>query len=515
MKRSLLSIFLATTLLIAPSYSREHLSQLFSDNQAIIYTINIRNFGAIDKDQDGIIDPEKGDVRGTFVNAQKKLPELQKEGINTVYLLPITKVGKLKALGTAGSLYALDSFNEIAPELDDLNNEKTALEEAKDFVKYAHDLNINVILDLPSCGSYDLSLNKPDWFIQEKDDLKNEAKIPADWTDVRLFKVFDDEQKEILNKETLENFKSFVDLAQNIGFDGIRADVAAIKPYVFWKNLIDYAKKKNPNFVFIAEASPAWDNPAPNGVSHYASIDELLNAGFDGYYGSFSDFKNLKTKKEFDKNANTNRKILQKHKNKAIMITLATHDQQAPILRGKNYWNTVLWLSCTLPLNTYFLDGFKVGDDFTYEYENKPAPKTSTDDEFYFVHSGMFDIFNFTGPIRPKHPELKSQYLKAIQFKKSNLDLYKFGKFELLKTNNEKIYGYTLTVNKKQLAVVGSLEEKEDLQATIKPSYLKKDLKKGHKISIINATGSFENTKNAIKTTLKPLEIKVYLITLN
>ena len=66
-------------------------------------------------------------------------------------------------------------------------------------------------------------------------------------------------------------------------------------------------------------------------------------------------------------------------------------------------------------------------------------------------------------------------------------------------------------MNKKQLAVVGSLEEKEDLQAIIKPSYLKK----GHKISIINASGSFEDTKNAIKTTLKPLEIKVYLITLN
>lgn len=371
MRRSffLSGLVLLSFLLNSSVFARENLNEQFSTNSAIIYTLNIRNFASYDKDRDGIIDESQGDIKGTFLNAKDKLEALKKEGINTIYLLPITKVGKLKALGNAGSLYAMDSFNEINPQLDDLSNDLSVYEEAKIFVETAHKLDMNVILDLPSCGSYDLSLTKPSWFVFDK---KNEAKIPADWTDARLFKVYNDDNK-TLNLEILNNFKSFIDMAQDLGFDGIRADVAAIKPYEFWKNLISYAKDKNKNFIFIAEASPDWSNPASGIVSHYTTIDELLNAGFDGYYGSWSDFKNIKTKKEFDEKIEKNLKILSKHKSKALMATFATHDQQAPILRGKNYWNMILWLSTTMPLNSYFLDGFSVGDDFVYDYENKQA----------------------------------------------------------------------------------------------------------------------------------------------
>ena len=89
-------------------------------------------------------------------------------------------------------------------------------------------------------------------------------------------------------------------------------------------------------------------------------------------------------------------KILKRYKDKSTISAFATHDQQAPILRGKNYWDMVLGLNATLKSNMYFLDGFSVGDDFTYDYEGKIASKSYTDDEFYFVHSGMFDIFNYT-----------------------------------------------------------------------------------------------------------------------
>ena len=93
-------------------------------------------------------------------------------------------------------------------------------------------------------------------------------------------------------KANLDNFKSFVDMVQNIGIDGIRADVAAIKPPNFWKEIIKYARNKNKDFLFLAEANIEWSNPAPNGVKHYSSVDELLEAGFDSYYASWSDFKN-------------------------------------------------------------------------------------------------------------------------------------------------------------------------------------------------------------------------------
>ena len=165
------------------------LRTLFIGNKSVIYALNIRSFGAKDLNNDDIIQPSAGDEAGTFLNAIPRLKELTKLGINTIYLLPVTKTGKLKALGTAGSLYALDSFDRLNPQLDDTNNPLSVEEEAKMFIDEAHRLGLRVIVDIPSCGSYDMSLERPDLFIKDKD---GNAVVPADWTDVRLFKVYDE-----------------------------------------------------------------------------------------------------------------------------------------------------------------------------------------------------------------------------------------------------------------------------------------------------------------------------------
>ena len=502
MKRNKIILLLCLSFFIQNANARENIKELFKNNQAIIYTINIRNFGSTDKDNDGIINPKKGDIRGSFLNAKENLKKLSDDGINTIYVLPITPVGKYKALGTAGSLYAMDSFNTINPQIDD-TNPMNAKDEAKLFTKKAHELNMNVILDLPSCGSYDLSLKKPDWFMFDEN---GESLTPADWTDVRLFKIYNEDKT--LNEEVLNNFKSFVDMALELGFDGIRADVAAIKPYEFWKNIIDYAKSKDPNFYFLAEANPEWGNPANNGVKNYATIDSLLKAGFDSYYGSFSDFKNIKTKKEFDKKITTNLKILQKHKNKSIIGAFATHDQQAPILRGKNYWNMILWLNVTLPLNSYFLDGFSVGDDFTYDYENEKAKNSLTDDEFYYVHSGMIDIFNMTASVRKLHPEFEQEYKKAISFKNNNKEFFKYAKYKTLKTGNERVFAYSMTYLNKKIIVVASLDEDNIQKTSLDENYLNKN----HTFEILNNGTSLKIEKDKMNITLEPLELAVYSI---
>ena len=298
-------------------------------------------------------------------------------------------------------------------------------------------------------------------------------------------------------------------MVQNLGFDGIRADVAAIKPYAFWKELIDYSRSKNKNFLFLAEASYEWTNPASKGVLHYASVDELLHAGFDSYYAPWSNFKNIKTKAEFDNKIKKNDKILKRNEGKSTISAFATHDQQAPILRGVNYWNMVLWLNATLPSNAYFLDGFSVGDDFTYSYEGKKAKYSSTDDEYYFVHSGMFDIFNYNAQTKAKNPNLKEHYLKAINFRKIKEDLITKGEFKLLKTKNDKIFAYSITKDNEELIVIGSLDEKEKQIANIKSKLVKKDCF----ISIINGKMMPKFTKENINIQLNPLEIQIFLFT--
>lgn len=500
--------------LVGFAQEKANLKEQFRNNESIIYTINIRSFGAVDKDGDGIIDPDKGDIRGTFLNAKDKLDDLYHEGINTVYVLPITKTGKLKALGTAGSLYAMDSFTILSPELDDKTNSLTIEEEAKLFTSKAHELGLNVIVDLPSCGSFDLSTKKPDWFIYND---KNEALIPADWTDVRLFKIYN-EDKRTLYEPNIKNFKDFIDKMQSLGFDGIRADVAAIKPYSFWREIISYAKSKNNNFIFIAEATPEWSNPAPNGVKTYTSIQELLYSGFNGYYGSGANFKNIKTKDEFDKRLKNNINILKKNKKAAIMSSYATHDIQAPILKGRNYWDMILWLNATLPVNAYFLDGFSTGDDYIYPYENLKADKTYTDDEYYFVHSGLFDIFNFSRPAKQEQKYFKKEYIKAIAFKKENSSLIKPKNLTILKTDNNKVFAYKLMNFKKELIVVGSLDENEIQKTNVKSKYLK--YKNGNGINeglffTIKSKKHPDLTKDNISVSLEPLEIQVYLIQKN
>ncbi|UKI41102.1 MAG: hypothetical protein L6V95_13605 [Candidatus Melainabacteria bacterium] len=115
------------------------------NNQAIIYEINLRTFNANDANDNDIIDfDDENERKGTFLNAISRLDELKQFNINTLHVLPITKTGKIKALGTAGSLYALSSFSELNPQLSYANDNETIKKKQKSLLKNV----INVTLEL-------------------------------------------------------------------------------------------------------------------------------------------------------------------------------------------------------------------------------------------------------------------------------------------------------------------------------------------------------------------------------
>ena len=243
-------ILLASVLLFSSCIKeKQNIRTIFKNKEAFLYSINIRSFAAQDNDNNGIIEVEKGDKTGNFVNAKAKLSELAKQGVNTLHLFPITPTGKLNAFGQLGSVYALNGFNEIAPELDDLENPKTVFEEAKEFIDEAHKQGLYVILDLPCCGAYDLSLKRPELFMmnERKNTLIPQNTIDINWKDVRLFKFLNKDGS--LNNAIVDSTKTFIDMALDLGADGLRADVAAIKPPEFWKEIIAYARKRNKNFL--------------------------------------------------------------------------------------------------------------------------------------------------------------------------------------------------------------------------------------------------------------------------
>ena len=223
-------------------FAEDGLRTMFLNNKAIICGINIRNFNAKDTNKNGLIDPNE--QSGNFINAIERLDEIKDSGVNVLHVLPITPVGKLKALGTAGSVYAMNGFDTINSQLIDKNSPLTPIEQAKLFIKECHNRQIKVMIDLPSCGAYDLFLTNPELFIKDKKQL---SIVPTDWTDVRLLKTG---KNGSLNQDVLDAHKRFVDMIMDIGADGIRADVATIKPSEFWTEIIEYSRKKKSG-VFI------------------------------------------------------------------------------------------------------------------------------------------------------------------------------------------------------------------------------------------------------------------------
>lgn len=446
-----------------------NLRKTFANNSAIIYEINIRTFNANDANKNGIIDFAEGEESGNFINAIDRLDELAQKGINTIHVLPITPVGKTKALGTAGSLYSSSGFDSINPQLISLTSSLSPQNQVIKFVNEAHKRGIALIVDLPSCGSYDLYLKRPELFVKDK---SNQPVIPSDWTDVRLLNAGSETS---INSEVFNLYKKFVDMAINLGFDGIRADVATSKPAKFWQELISYSRKKDPQFLWLAEAFDKGESVSEYTV--FTPYNKLLESGFDGYYGSFVNFKDFKSGKELTNLVSSTVNALSNYPDKkAVIGSFVTHDEMSPILvNGPKLSEMIIWLNATLPVNSYFVDGFDTGDSYLYMWGNKEAIKTYTDDDIYFVHRGKIDIFNFSRKPGGNNMELLSNFILANGIKKQLVTLINSGKFVPLKTKSQSVFAYAIGHDGKSLVVIGNLDFKNNVETKISVRKLTKD----------------------------------------
>lgn len=428
------------------------LRTIFLSNNAVIYAVNIRTFNAKDKNGDEIIDEMQGEESGNFLNATERLDELVSNGVNTVILMPVTTVGRVKALGTAGSLYAPSSFTEINPQLKSNTPNSTAYSEMRKFVQECHNKDLRVIVDMPSCASYDLYLLHPELFIKDKN---QNPVIPADWTDVRLLDAGSEEQ---INNDVYNMYSDFVRLMMELDVDGIRANVATIKPFSFWKKLIEETRLRNPQFLFLAQAS---EKSSPtNQCPVFTPYQKLLDAGFDGYYGTYDSIVNWKTPDDLYKSVKSDIEIAKKYSDKISVIgNFATHDQISPMLvKGPVFSKMIIWLSTTLPLNAYYIDGFPTGDTYIYPWANKKASISYTDDDYYFVHRGQLDIFNFSRKPEGKFKDISQDFLMANRFKIVARNVLGKGSFNTLRTTSQKVFAYARNKGNDYVVVYGNLD---------------------------------------------------------
>jgi glycosidase len=475
------------------------LTTLFTSNNAIIYAINIRTFNAKDKNGDGIIDEKADEEKGNFLNSIDRLDELVTYGINTINLLPVTTTGKIKALGTAGSLYAPLSFNEINPQLKSSDKKFTPYSEMKKFVSECHKRQIRVIVDLPSCAAYDLYLIRPELFQVDKN---KEPVTPSDWNDVRLLNAGTEAQ---INPDVYNLYAEFIDLMIDLQVDGIRANAASIKPFIFWKKLITETKFRNPEFLFLAEVSS--ESSAISDNIPFTSYKKLLDAGFDGYYGGYANLKNWKNSKNLISHIKTQMEVAKQFNfKKNIIGDFATHDKNSPILiKGPQYSKMIIWLNSTLPINSYYVDGFQTGDNYIYQWGNKKALKTFTDDDYYFVHRGQLDIFNFSRKPGSNNYDILKDFIIANKFKIIAREIISKGNFVHLKTSSPEVFAYARSYKKNSIIVIGNLNFEKFQDITVKIPKLNKDL-----TSVPIKISSIPNIqKGKIKTKLEPGEIQV------
>lgn len=451
------------------------LRKLFRNNEAKILAIIPRTFNAKDTNGNEYID-ENEEV-GTFKNAIERLDEIKAQGYNTFHILPINPPGKIKAMGTAGSVYSPKELLEIDPVLLDPNDTRTPIEQFKEFTDECHKRGIRVMLDLPSCASYEMFLNRPELMAVERDGL---AKTPQGWNDIRMFQPWDDEGKRTLNPKLLEEHKKFIDMCVDAGVDGIRADVSRAKPVEFWDIIIPYSRRLDPEFGWLAETY-TYEDASPQANMPFDRPEDALRAGFDMIYGQyhiFHEWSNASTFMNYVKDCLDMSNRLDK--GKSLIGSFATHDDISPMFHGGvEYCNLTTALQATLPmLNPYFVDGFDSGDYYDYKYRDKYNPVTRTDSNEMTVHYGKLDIFNHSRRPGGNNPEIGKFRTKAFEARDKFKDIITKGSFielEKLGDVNDQIIAFARHYNGKTLVVVANKNIDREVAAVVKIPTLKPD----------------------------------------
>lgn len=491
---------------------KNDLRTLFNTNSAKILAIIPRTFNA--KDTNGNEYIEGNEVHGTFLNAIDRLDEVKAEGFNTLHVLPINPPGKENAMGTAGSVYSPLDLLKIDPMLIDSNDPRSDKEQFKAFVDACHNRGLRVMIDMPSCASYDLFLAKPELMAKERNGL---AKTPQGWNDIRMFQPWEDEGKRTLNPELLEYHRKFVDMLIDAGVDGIRADVARAKPVEFWDILIPYSRKRNPEFAWLAE-SYTYEDASPQANMPYDRPEDSLRSGFDAYYGQYHIFNEWNTAKEVHDyvldNLNMSYRV---ERGKSLIGSFATHDDISPMFHGGEvYCNLTSGLQATLPMmNPYFVDGFQSGDYYNYSYKDKYSTETRTDNHEMTVHNGKLDIFNLSRKPGGEEPEIGKFMTECMKFRDKYADVVKRGSYIILDKKQDKldqVIAFARHRHGKTLLVLANKNVNRPVACRVEVPTLKSHQKLENLLPSYGQDSKFQVSQGEIAVDLAPGRIHVFEI---
>lgn len=179
-------------------------------------------------------------VTGDFKGVTGRLDEIKALGINEIWLMPIYPVG---IINSVNSPYCVRNYKEVNPEFGSMND-------FKELVNKAHDLDIAIVLDwVANHTSWDNPwISNKDWYTQ--DGNGNIISPPGtNWADVAD-----------LNYSNTAMRQNMIDAMQywitSTNIDGFRCDAADMIPFDFWKQAItalDSANEKE--LILLAEGA--------------------------------------------------------------------------------------------------------------------------------------------------------------------------------------------------------------------------------------------------------------------
>lgn len=186
---------------------------------------------------------------GNFQGIINRLPELKELGVNTLWLMPIQKIGKINRKGTLGSPYAVSDHYSLNPDLGDENG-------FRKLVETVHKNNFRIIIDwvaMYTAWDHPWLKQHPDWYRQnEQGEI---ISVPnTDWYDIAHLNYGSPELHDAITDAMCYWLKKF-------DIDGFRCDTAGnmygLKPTIFWQKAIAKLRKIKLEILMLAE----WEDP--------------------------------------------------------------------------------------------------------------------------------------------------------------------------------------------------------------------------------------------------------------
>jgi starch synthase (maltosyl-transferring) len=199
-----------------------------------------------------------------------------KMGFNTIYINPI------QYPGFSGSCYSIKDYFKIDEDrYYDPEHDGTPEEQFQEVVDYIHEKKMKIIIDLVinhTAIDSPLIHEHPDWYkLKEDGSVENPKALEGE----RVVAVWGD-LAEIDNRNSTDKnalwkyWKKLVDYFLDFGIDGFRCDAAYQVPVDLWKELIQHARRKRKDALFLAETLGCPFN----------EVLELAQCGFDYVFNS-------------------------------------------------------------------------------------------------------------------------------------------------------------------------------------------------------------------------------------